>query len=214
MTANIVPQSVPHLGAAMARRDALRFAAPLVLGALVLALAVRTFLIEPFTIPSRSMAPALESGDVILVNKLGLSLSGQAQRGDILVFKGPLGRVYVKRVMAVGGDRVALSGGTLILNGLPLPCLADGPALCQERLPGGRTVRVGLAGPGPLADFAEIPVPEGQYFMLGDNRSTSADSRMPVAQGGLGLVPHDQVIGRVDHVVFVKDRLRMGYGLD
>lgn len=200
-------------------------AARLILGALLLALAVRTLVAEPFAIPSRSMQPTLESGDLIVVNKMaygwsaaslprlfatsnasGMRLADSpARHGDVVVFTSPQGKDYVKRVIGRSGDRVALAGGTVVLNGLPIACKPEGAGLCRETLPGGRTQLVKGGNGGPLADMAEIIVPEGQYFVLGDNRSASADSRLSVADGGVGLVSHARLLGRVERIVFSAD---------
>jgi signal peptidase I len=197
----------------------------LVGAALMVALAVRVLLAQPFSIPSRSMEPLLEPGDFVLVDKraYGWSLAslplaapltrpagtpggrlwgGAPARGEVLAFVGPDGRDYVKRLVAVGGDRVALKAGTVWLNGRALPQAPTGGGYCRERLPGGASYRVACAAPGALADFAEIRVPEGQLFLLGDNRGASTDSRVLPAYGGIGLVPEGQLIGRAARVFF------------
>jgi len=220
------------------RRSQLLRAAGLILAAFFGALAVRTVLVEPFAIPSRSMAPTLEAGDVIIVNKMaygwstaslpgsiaeqpanGDRLAGRAPRyGDVVVFRGAGSKDYVKRVMANGGDRVALTGGTLVLNGRPIPCKPAGNSLCNEMLPGGKTLLVRTGNGGPLADMAEIIVPQGHYFVLGDNRAASADSRLSVADGGVGLVPHALLLGKVERILFsANDGIvwpRIGLGIE
>lgn len=219
-------------------RSQLLSAAGLIFAALFGALAVRTILVEPFAIPSRSMAPTLEGRDVIVVNKMAYGWSaaslprsfavqsgggdrraGRAPRhGDVVVFRGAGGKDYVKRVMARGGDRVALTGGTLVLNGRPIPCKPAGNSLCNEMLPGGKTLLVRTGNGGPLADMAEIIVPQGHYFVLGDNRAASADSRLSVADGGVGLVPHALLLGKVERILFsANDGIvwpRIGLGIE
>ncbi len=213
-------------------------AARVILGALFLALAVRTLVVEPFAIPSRSMAPTLEAGDLILVNKMAYGWNAAslprmfatsnaggarfadrpAQHGDVVVFTGAAGKDYVKRVIGRSGDRVSLQGGMLVLNGLPIACKPVENGLCRETLPGGKTQLVRAGSTGPLADMAEIIVPAGQYFVLGDNRAASADSRLSVAQGGVGLVPHTHLLGRVERIVFSTGQgigwSRIGQGMD
>lgn len=129
--------------------------------AAVLALIIRSFLFTPFYIPSPSMEPTLYPGDRIIVNRLAYRL-GEPQRGDIVVFRYPLdpSRDYVKRVVAVGGDIVEVRDNVLYINGQPQP-----PA---SYLP-----------PGVVySDFGPIKVPPNNYFMMGDNRNNSADSRV------------------------------------
>jgi signal peptidase I len=129
--------------------------------AAVLALIIRSFLFTPFYIPSPSMEPTLYPGDRIIVNRLAYRL-GEPQRGDVVVFRYPLdpSRDYVKRVVAVGGDTVEARDNVLYINGQPQP-----PA---SYLP-----------PGVVySDFGPIKVPPNNYFMMGDNRNNSADSRV------------------------------------
>ncbi|WP_258361057.1 signal peptidase I [Moorella sulfitireducens (nom. illeg.)] len=129
--------------------------------AAVLALIIRSFLFTPFYIPSPSMEPTLYPGDRIIVNRLAYRL-GEPRRGDIVVFRYPFdpGRDLIKRVVAVGGDTVEARDNVLYINGQPQP-----PA---EYLP-----------PGVVySDFGPVKVPPGSYFMMGDNRNNSADSRV------------------------------------
>ncbi len=190
---------------------------------LAVALVVRILVAQPFAIPSGSMAPTLVPGDFVLVDKqaYGWSLAslplaaplmrpgGMAegrlaaetvQPGDVIAFVGPDGRDYVKRVVARGGDRVSLVGGVLHLNGRAIPCVPQGGGLCRETLPNGQTHLIRSNGTGPTATFAELLVPDGHYFVLGDNRDASADSRVARSDGGVGLVPDAQVIGRAARI--------------
>lgn len=196
--------------------------------ALVIALVVRVLIVQPFAIPSGSMAPTLEPGDFVLVDKraYGWSLASlpmaapltrpngtsagrlaarAAQPGDVIAFVGPDGRDYVKRVVARGGDRVAVVAGILHLNGRAIPCLPVSGGLCRETLPGGRAYLIRSDGSGPRANFVELQVPEGHYFVLGDNRDASADSRVPRNEGGVGLVPDAQLIGRAARIFLSVD---------
>ncbi len=140
----------------------------IVAAAFVLALLIQHFLVKPFGIPSESMEPTLLKGDRVLVNRLAYRF-GEPQRGDIVVFRPPLGREdYIKRIVAVGGDAVAVHDGRLYLNGEP----QSEPYLKDQDL---------------LGRYEQIVVPEGSYFMMGDNRNNSGDSRVfgPVEKGAI-----------------------------
>jgi signal peptidase I len=178
------------------QRDAALLGLAIVAGVL-LGLGVHFWLLQPFSIPSHSMAPTLERGDLLLVDKSHYHFADATpQAGDVIVFDGPGPAEFVKRVIATAGDRVALRHGRVMLNGLALPCPPAGPGVCIEQLPNRRSYLVADGSAGPLADFAEIRIPPGHLFVLGDNRGNSADSRLSEAQGGVGLVSDDKVIGR------------------
>jgi signal peptidase I len=221
-----------HLGAGERLSATLWPILRLVTVALLVALVVRILLVQPFAIPSGSMAPTLEPGDFVLVDKraYGWSLASlpmaapltrpngtvtgrlrasAAEPGDVIAFVGPDGRDYVKRVVARGGDRVSLTAGVLHLNGRAVPCVRTQGGLCHETLPNGQGHLIRSNGTGPTASFAELLVPEGHYFVLGDNRDASADSRVPRSEGGVGLVPDAQVIGRAARIFLsVEDGVR------
>lgn len=167
-----------------------------VIGALVLALLIQQFLVKPYKIPSRSMVPTLVEGQRVLVNRLGNNF-GDPKVGDIYVFRPPAGagdgecaaprdpgtaclkalpgkfsETYVKRLVGVGGDRLAVREGHLVRNGKEV----DEPyaQTCD----------------GEICNIKEFTVPKGQYFMMGDNRGDSMDSRY------WGPLPRDYFIGR------------------
>jgi signal peptidase I len=225
-----------HLSAGERLSAALWPALRLVAAALAIALVVRILIAQPFAIPSGSMAPTLEPGDFVAVDKraYGWSLAslplaaplmrpeGMAvgrlgakavEPGDVIAFVGPDGRDYVKRVVAVGGDRVSLQGGVLHLNGRAFPCVPETAGqregqlggLCRETLPNGQGHLIRSNGTGPTATFPELLVPDGHYFVLGDNRDESADSRVPRSDGGVGLVPDAQVMGRAARIFLSVD---------
>ena len=153
---------------------------------------VRHFVVQPFTVPSASMQPALQPGDVILADR---GERGAAQRGDIVVLDGSGfcapsadsdGKFWVKRVIATGGERVACCDeqGRLTI---------DGTALSEPYLPD--TV-------APSTVSFDLQVPEGRMFVLGDNRADSTDSRSLLGAPGGGMIPLDRVVGHVDRVVW------------
>jgi signal peptidase I len=146
----------------------------------------------------------------------GRIMAQPPERGDIVVFALPRdpSQAYVKRVIGLPGDRVQMVGGMLVLNGVVVPrrpagevtVAIDGhpvPAMKYvETLPNGRTHDIVKLAAGPLDDTPEFVVPKSSYFMMGDNRDDSLDSRVSVAEGGVGFVPAENLIGRVDRVLF------------
>ncbi|MGY6552372.1 MAG: signal peptidase I [Erythrobacter sp.] len=213
----------------------------------------RSLVFSPFTIPSESMMPQLVNGDYLLAAKWpygysrrslpfrlplpdGRVLAAAPQRGDIVIFKHPVdGSDYIKRVIGLPGDRVAVAGGQVVLNGqaLPLAPLADfeiavspntgcawggeevmrpdGSIVCRyerwrETLPGGRSHDVVDFGPGAADNFVPVTVPAGTMFVMGDNRDNSQDSRFPAAAGfGVGMVPLDNLVGRAAIIIWSTD---------
>jgi signal peptidase I len=182
----------------------------IVAAALFFALAIQAFAVKPYVIPSESMLPTLEVGQRLLVDRFSHRVAGgDPKLGDITVFMPPpsaesaggqcaiagegpsysdgaaIGRscsravpgrgdkAFVKRVVGLPGDRIAVRGGHVVRNGtlarepFTLPC-----------------------GDGPECDLAPITIPPGQYFLMGDNRGNSDDSRY------WGPVARDQIIGR------------------
>lgn len=177
-------------------------------------------------IPSGSMRPTLLEGDVVLVNRLAYDLKlpltdvvllhlGEPQRGDVVTLSSPAGGTrLIKRIVGLPGDRVAMRDDVLILNGRPLayagrrtrgetvaPGWVVDAVRATEEL-GGRPHPVQFLPALPARrDFAEITVPPGRYFLLGDNRDNSEDSRF------IGTVAREQLIGRAHHVLVAADWL-------
>ncbi len=181
-------------------------------------LVLRSFIVEPFRIPSASMMPTLLIGDFILVNKYeyGIRLpvlnkkiiaNNAPQRGDIIVFRYPEDpRIpFIKRVVAVAGDKIAYFNKTLYINGIADTQKYRG--LYQDHGPGrdmngwqlydtttGTIDHQILINPQRPSQTVEKIVPEGHYFVLGDNRDNSKDSRY------WGFVPDENLMGRAFYI--------------
>jgi signal peptidase I len=168
----------------------------LLLVALAVAVMIKTFLIQPFYVPSESMLPTIEVNDRVMISKLNYQFA-DPERGDIVVFISPFNDEIdnesfidsvvrhvleavgirtasaddlIKRVVAVGGDTVEVKGGYLIVNGLQI----NEPYLMSQ---------------GPMPDFGAIVVPPESVFVMGDNRAVSYDSRK------FGAIPEDDLLG-------------------
>jgi signal peptidase I len=169
----------------------LRETAVVVVVALVAAILLRTFVVQTFFIPSGSMDPTLKVGDRILVDKLAYHLHG-VDRGNIVVFKRPANEDcgglpvadLVKRVIGLPGDTVSLRQGYVLI---------DGRRLNESWLP---TSRRGVTYPGPAGQPYDLAkpyvVPANHYFMMGDNRKDSCDSRY------WGPISRSLIVGKVD----------------
>jgi len=191
---------------------------------------LRSFLYEPFKIPSSSMVPTLLVGDLILVNKFtyGIRLPvlnkkviqiNDPQRGDVMVFKYPLdmSQDYIKRVVGVPGDKITYENKRLTVNDVEVKYTALDDYLEEDRLVYNKQFEENLTGashrilnnekapPVNLSDVKQFPhseactyryegftcvVPQGNYFMMGDNRDNSADSRY------WGFVPDKNIVGK------------------
>ncbi len=176
----------------------------------VLSVFVITFLVQPSQIPSSSMIPTMLVGDFVLVNKQVFAPAGHwhwllpyrtPRRDDIVVFHYPVNprELLVKRVIAVSGDRIHLHLGRPYLNGRPLSepftlySVAD-RSLYRDEFP-----NLQRADPGVEAEWwielrqrmraGELPVPPNRYFVMGDNRNNSQDSRF------WGFVPRNTIVG-------------------
>lgn len=216
-------------------------------------LVFRSFFFSPFSIPSESMLPRLWNGDYLLAAKWpygfskyslpfelplipGRILADQPERGDIVIFKHPIdGTDYIKRVIGLPGDTVAMVDGQLMLNGeriaqqrlddFVIPASANttcasaaaletdvtGDTVCRyarylETLPSGKSYEVLDFGPRPVDNTRPVIVPEGRLFVMGDNRDNSQDSRFQATPaGGVGLVPQELLVGRATVIMWSTD---------
>lgn len=200
---------------------------------ILIVLIIRSFIFEPFRIPSSSMMPTLLIGDFILVNKFSYGLRlpvlhtrflaiGRPQRGDVVVFRFPkdLSVDYIKRVVGVPGDKITYRDKMLYVNG---------KAMTQRSL--GRyidgTYRGEMRGAEQLSEqllevehdilvrpnvhgkeLVDFVVPEGHYFVMGDNRDNSNDSRF------WGPVPEENLVGKAFAIWMNWDTSRSGFPVD
>ena len=190
--------------------------------------AFRSAVANWYDVPTGSMKPTILEGDRIFVNQLAYDLRvpftkwrvarwGDPQRGDIVICHSPAdGKRLVKRVIAIPGDEIEIRNNRVFLNGQPLEYgpldpdiadqLGDGDPLrrlfATERL--GEAVHPIMLTPRQVAPrtLRPISVPPGQYFVMGDNRDQSGDSRV------FGFVPRDEIMGRSSAVVMSLDRSR------
>ena len=202
--------------------------------AVLIAIGFRSFLFEPFNIPSGSMIPTLLVGDYLFVSKYSYGYSrysfpfgiipidgrlaaGEPERGDVAVFRLPsnVSVDYIKRVIGLPGDRVQLKSGILYINDEEVPRRLIGPANVQmgdrtitaqayeETLPNGKSYVIHEIGNFDRVDNTAVyTVPENHYFMMGDNRDNSKDSRFL----DIGTVPLENFVGRAEFMFFSTDQ--------
>ncbi|HWM81423.1 MAG TPA: signal peptidase I [Pseudolabrys sp.] len=199
--------------------------------ALIIALVIRTFLFQPFNIPSGSMKATLLVGDYLFVSKYSYGYSrfslplspplfsgrifgSQPERGDVVVFRLPkdTSTDYIKRVIGLPGDRIQMIEGVLNINGTPVKReraddyieTDEGPRPVhvrrwRETLPNGVSYYTLDLVENGFADNTQVyTVPPGEYFMMGDNRDNSTDSRF----SQVGFVPFENLVGRAQVIFF------------
>jgi signal peptidase I len=218
------------------KKSELRETIVVIVEALLIALIFRTFLYQPFSIPTASMQSTLMIGDYFIASKftwgfgkysfpIPLPFNGrflafaEPQRGDIAVFHNISNEDYIKRVIGLPGDRIQVKEGRLYINGeiVERELVGRGedtdslmhtvPVLIyKETLPNGVTHTIQeVSDARELDNTPEYLVPAGHYFMMGDNRDRSQDSRVLSA---VGYVPADAIIGKAEARFFsIKDNI-------
>jgi signal peptidase I len=212
--------------------------------AVIIAIVIRSFLYEPFSIPSGSMEPTLLVGDYLFVSKFSYGFSRyslpmgvplipgpgrlffqEPHRGDVVVFKLPKDNStdYIKRLIGLPGDRIQVQKGVLYINGEPCKRENDGTYLFHnasegtttlfsqysETLPNGVRHLIALkSDDAPAENTPVFTVPADHYFMMGDDRDNSSDSRVfgaLTAEPGPGFVPVENLVGHAQFIFFSTD---------
>lgn len=186
-----------------AKKSVFREWAESIIIAFILAMIIRTFVVQAFKIPTGSMRPTLLEGDIIMVNKfiygakvpfLNFSLPKlrKPQRGDVIVFIFPENpkKDFIKRLVAFGGETVEIKNGTVYVNNKPLLDSVFSKVYYYNR---------GVFGD----ETYKVTVPEGNYFVLGDNSASSQDSRY------WGFVPKDNLLGKAILIYWPPKRIRI-----
>ena len=207
-------------------RSELRDTIVVITEALVIAVLFRTFLYQPFSIPTASMQSTLMIGDYFIASKFtwgygsysfpipipfnGRILGREPNRGDVAVFRPvPQNEDYIKRIIGLPGDTIQVLGGILNINGKPVEREMIGRGedtdsfgvsvpvtIYKETLPNGVTHTIQeISDDQPLDDTRLYTVPAGHYFMMGDNRDRSSDSRVLTS---VGYVPAGNLIGKAE----------------
>lgn len=167
--------------------------------AFLFAWGIRFFLFTPIVVDGASMMPTFEDGDRVVVNKIGPQLT-EYERFDVIVFEAKENTNYIKRIIGIPGDRIAYDNDELIINGEKYeePYLEEYKKALIDNgtLTGDFTLKEGLG---------ELTVPAGHFFVLGDNRRNSTDSRDP----RVGFVSEEKILGTAKIVFLPLDNLKI-----
>jgi len=225
------PERIDHHAEASQMRGWLKSIVDIALILLVITVG-KSAIAEPYYVPSGSMEPTLKIGDELLATKYPYGYSAASlplfidipgggrvfgappQRGDVVVFRSPAdySQIWVKRVIGLPGDRIAVRHGRVWINGEPVGLTADGVGREEsedgsrrmvpqfiETLPNGRQHLIFQeTTEGPMDNMPEVVVPPSHLFVMGDNRDNSDDSRVAVSFGGVGFLPVADLVGRVN----------------
>lgn len=194
-------------------------------GVFVVVLLLRSFVFEPYIVPSGSMLPTIQLGDFVVVNKFSYGIRlplvgtkiisvGEPQRGDVAVFKNPVNPQtnFIKTVIGLPGDKISYINKQLFVNGKPISQTfvtntvdmnnamvgsPPSPIVAQYTSEiGNHTHTIYTSPSAAIQNFQNLVVPQGEYFMMGDNRDNSDDSRM------WGFVPEANLVGRASYIFF------------
>ena len=219
-------------GAGAASESGWRETLKIIVHAILLAAVVRIFFYQPFNIPSGSMKSTLLVGDYLFVSKLsygysrysfpwgaipfnGRILGSEPKRGDVAVFKLPRDNStdFIKRVIGLPGDEISVRSGVLFINGQAVPKVRKDDFISpeedrpiprfEETLPNGvKYLVLDTTQNGAFDNVGPYKVPAGHYFMMGDNRDNSTDSRDQTSRHGVGYVPYENLVGRAEIIFF------------
>ena len=187
--------------------------------AIIIALVIRTFLFQPFFIPSSSMEPGLIVGDRIFASKYDYGYSRHSfpfslpiikervfenlpKRGDVVIFKPPHTRNdYIKRLIGLPGDKIKILDGIIYINSIPIKTEFlrkdnNDISIYKETMSNGLSYEIKDLGDKPQDNVKEFLVPENHYFFMGDNRDNSNDSRF------WGSVPKERLVAKAQIIFF------------
>jgi signal peptidase I len=153
----------------------------------VLVVVIRMFIFAPFIVDGPSMQPNFYTGERLIVNEIIYSIR-KPKHGEVIVFHAPEGKDYIKRVIALPGEKIKIEKNVVYLNGTALTEDYIQDAVANN--------------PNYNADFAEITVPQGTFFAMGDNRPNSHDGR------AIGPIEFSKIVGRADFIFWPLNKIK------